>query len=61
MNKMNSFHFPVNGVRGFSLIFSEAPVVVAMVLAIVSPCTVVVKVSSIGVSSIGVSECLSAL
>jgi hypothetical protein len=51
MNKTNSFCFPVNGVGGFSLIFSEAPViVVAMVSAIVSPCIIVVKVLSIEVS-----------
>jgi hypothetical protein len=51
MNKTNSFYFPVNGVREFSLIFSEAPVVVvAMVSAIVSPCIVVVKVLSIRVT-----------
>jgi hypothetical protein len=53
---MNSFCFPVNGVGGFSLIFSEALViVVAMVSAIVFPCIVVVKVLSVGVSGIRVS------
>jgi hypothetical protein len=35
MNRMNLFRFPLKGVRGFSLIFSEAFVVVKMVSAIV--------------------------
>jgi hypothetical protein len=63
-NKTNSFHFPVNGVGGFSLIFSEAPVViviVAMVSAMVFPCIVVGKVSSIEYRGIRfrVSRCQS--
>jgi hypothetical protein len=46
MNKTNLFCLPVNGVKGLSLILSEAPiiVVVATVSAIVSPCVVVGKV-----------------